>query len=459
MKSFAIFIILMYFGLGTVYAQDISVNVNGLSVTFIDQRPVNIEGRILVPVRGVFEALGFAISWDEGTRSAILESSTHTLVISVGQREFFTNGVVHQLDVPAQIINDRVMIPLRFPLESIGASLNWIGYTQTVSIAHQGILFAAATLPVAQPTPPPVVQPTPAPAVQPTPTPAVQPTPTPVAQPTPPLVVQPAPPIGVGFFANFTHFQESSGRGSVIRTVNSLGNQYTNSLTSSSGVWGSGAWRDYNLNSQYSLLTGFVVRVDGGGTALSSVTFFGDGRELLTITTNAHDQPHPVSVDLNGVNILRIQTNCYRSAFTNAIIYQLEPGQTLLPNQGVGFFLNFSPFQASQGRGSVIQTVNSLGNQFANSLTSSSGIWGSGAWRDYNLNSQYSLLTGLIVRVDGGGTALCSVTFFGDGREILSITTNAHDQPRLVSLDLVGVNILRIQTNSNRSAFTNAVIY
>ena len=44
MKSFAFFIILMYFGIGAVYAQDISVNVNGLSVTFIDQRPVNIEG-------------------------------------------------------------------------------------------------------------------------------------------------------------------------------------------------------------------------------------------------------------------------------------------------------------------------------------------------------------------------------------------------------------------------------
>ena len=135
--------------------------------------------------------------------------------------------------------------------------------------------------------------------------------------PQPPVVQPPTPPRqGVGFFANVDHFQSSFCAG--LRTVQSLGNHHANSFTS---FHTERAYRDYNLNGQYARLTGSVVRVDGGGATVSSVTFFGDGRELLSITTNQHDQPHPVSIDLTGVNILRIQVNCNRSAFTNAIIY------------------------------------------------------------------------------------------------------------------------------------------
>ena len=136
------------------------------------------------------------------------------------------------------------------------------------------------------------------------------------AAPQPPQ--PPTPPRqGVGFFLTIDHFQESR---SSLTSVNSLGVQHTNSLTSRF-TSGSAAWRDYNLNGQHTRLTGSVIRRDGGGTALSSVTFFGDGRELLSITTNEHDQPHPVDINLTGINILRIQVNCNRSAFTNAIIY------------------------------------------------------------------------------------------------------------------------------------------
>ena len=138
-----------------------------------------------------------------------------------------------------------------------------------------------------------------------------------------PPVTQPQPPQrqGVGFFANIDHFQR--GGWEVVTTVQSLGNHHANSFTASGNMIGNvdNSWRDYNLNGQYSRLTGLVVRTDGGGNRTCSITFFGDGRELLSITTNEHDQPHPVAIDLTGVNILRIQVHSSRTAFTNAIIY------------------------------------------------------------------------------------------------------------------------------------------
>ena len=61
----ALFIIL------PVYAADnIRVTINGQQVTFDGQSPVIVNGRTLVPVRGVFEQLGFVVGWDGEARQA-----------------------------------------------------------------------------------------------------------------------------------------------------------------------------------------------------------------------------------------------------------------------------------------------------------------------------------------------------------------------------------------------------
>ena len=146
----------------------------------------------------------------------------------------------------------------------------------------------------------------------------------------PPHVAQtPAVPVQVGgqpFFATINHFQQNPGFSAEMRieTVQSLGVHYANSLWSHDVTLGWATvpgWRDYNLNSRFTTLTGTVLRRDGMGTRAGTISFFGDGRELLTITTVESNQPQPISVDLRGVNILRIQISCNRTAFTNAMIY------------------------------------------------------------------------------------------------------------------------------------------
>ena len=144
--------------------------------------------------------------------------------------------------------------------------------------------------------------------------------------PQPPVVQPPTQREGQPFFATFNHFQQNGGFSAEMRigTVQSLGQHHANSLWSHDVTMGwatEPGWRDYNINNQHTRLTGTVLRRDGMGARSGSISFFGDGRELLTITTNENDQPLPISIDLRGVNILRIQISCPRSAFTNAIIY------------------------------------------------------------------------------------------------------------------------------------------
>ena len=127
-----------------VYANDeIRVTVDGMPVTFAQQAPVIVENRTLVPVRGVFEQLGFVVTWNPNTRTATLTRSDYTIVITIGSNVFTTNGTRHTLDVPAQIINDATMLPLRAVLESIGYRLDWVPATHTVLIMTEDSLVGS----------------------------------------------------------------------------------------------------------------------------------------------------------------------------------------------------------------------------------------------------------------------------------------------------------------------------
>jgi len=141
------FALLLTFALAAplaVYASDeIRVTVDGTQVNFAQQSPVIVENRTLVPVRGVFEQLGFVVTWNDTTRAATLTRSDYTIVITIGSNIFTTNGTRHTLDVPAQIINGATMLPLRAVLESIGYRLDWIPATRTVLIMTEDSLVGS----------------------------------------------------------------------------------------------------------------------------------------------------------------------------------------------------------------------------------------------------------------------------------------------------------------------------
>ena len=116
---------------------EISVAIEGHRVNFADQNPVIIGGRTLVPVRGIFETLGFDVEWDEVTRSVTLTDDNYEVIIVVDRATFTTNGENHILDVPAQIINGRTMLPIRLVLESVGYHVGWENETRTVLISAE----------------------------------------------------------------------------------------------------------------------------------------------------------------------------------------------------------------------------------------------------------------------------------------------------------------------------------
>ena len=118
-------------------ANDVTVNIDGTVVVFEGQGPVVVDGRTLIPVRGVFEALGFEVDFDEEARTATLSQADTEIIVTVGEVVFTTNGEEFELDVPAQIIGGRTMLPIRALVESLGMTVRWFEDTRTVVILDE----------------------------------------------------------------------------------------------------------------------------------------------------------------------------------------------------------------------------------------------------------------------------------------------------------------------------------
>ena len=117
---------------------EINVVVDGARLDLLDRQPVIVNGRTLVPVRGVFQSLGFTVKWEQTTLTATLTSDANTVVIKEGDSFFLTNGTKYELDVPAQVINDRMMLPFRALIESVGYFAYWDADSVSVMVFTNG---------------------------------------------------------------------------------------------------------------------------------------------------------------------------------------------------------------------------------------------------------------------------------------------------------------------------------
>ena len=118
----------------TTIDNSIKVCIDGKNQTY-DQPPVIINDRVMVPLRGIFEALGATVSWDDQTQTVTAIKSGTTIQLTIGSAVAYKNGNPIQLDVPPQIVNDRTMVPVRFVSEALGCKVDWIDSPQTVNIS------------------------------------------------------------------------------------------------------------------------------------------------------------------------------------------------------------------------------------------------------------------------------------------------------------------------------------
>ncbi len=118
---------------GAMVAEDITVTLDGNVLNF-DMAPMEENGRVLVPMRKIFESLGFNVSWDNEKREALAVRDGDIIKLGENKKSISVNGTEKELDVTAKIAGDRLMVPVRAVAEGAGCSVEWINESRTVEI-------------------------------------------------------------------------------------------------------------------------------------------------------------------------------------------------------------------------------------------------------------------------------------------------------------------------------------
>lgn len=111
----------------------VSVTIDGNVQTY-DPAPEIVNGRTLVPLRGIFEALGAKVNWDQVTETVTATKGTTNIQLTIGSYSAEVNGTGTILDQKPQLKNGRTMIPIRFVSEALGAIVRWHEESNTVAI-------------------------------------------------------------------------------------------------------------------------------------------------------------------------------------------------------------------------------------------------------------------------------------------------------------------------------------
>lgn len=123
----------MFFSQGVFANSSINVLLADRNLS-VDQPPVIENGRVLVPMRVIFEELGATVQWNSTTKTVTATKENIAVRLTINNPNASINGKINRLDVPATIKNGRTLVPLRFVSEALGATVQWNNQTKTVLI-------------------------------------------------------------------------------------------------------------------------------------------------------------------------------------------------------------------------------------------------------------------------------------------------------------------------------------
>ncbi len=134
MKRLLVSIVVCLILISSANAVDLYVDLTKIDT---DTPPTIVDGRTLVPLRAIFEALGAEVEWDNATRTATGTRGETVVSVQIDSNIAYVNGEAKELDVPAQIINDRTMVPARFVSEAMGCKVTWYQEEKTAAVADK----------------------------------------------------------------------------------------------------------------------------------------------------------------------------------------------------------------------------------------------------------------------------------------------------------------------------------
>ena len=116
----------------------VHVTVDGLSVHFSGAQPQVVGDHVVVPLREVFEKLGAKVDWKPEIQTVLASKGTTHVEFRIKTNELYVNGKAVPMPNKPIDVQGTTMVPLRLISESLGAFVDWDEAASTVFItSHQ----------------------------------------------------------------------------------------------------------------------------------------------------------------------------------------------------------------------------------------------------------------------------------------------------------------------------------
>ncbi|MBQ8300766.1 MAG: copper amine oxidase N-terminal domain-containing protein [Clostridia bacterium] len=126
-------------------ASQIHILYNDTVVEYEDVKPVNTEGRVMIPFRAVLEDMGATVEYDDSQRLVTATKGETQIKFTLMDDTIYinNNGVdsTITMDVPMIIVEGRTLVPIRFMSNALGMQVGWDGETETVVIMDYNDYF------------------------------------------------------------------------------------------------------------------------------------------------------------------------------------------------------------------------------------------------------------------------------------------------------------------------------
>lgn len=129
---------LFYNGKHHAYAaKEVKIEIDGKAMVPKDMPAVIIDGRTMLPMRQIAQELGCEVNWNEAAKQIYVMRGSDIIVFTVDSKTGYENGKEFTMDVPATIVNDRTMLPVRALADALHLNIKWDDPNRIVSI-HSG---------------------------------------------------------------------------------------------------------------------------------------------------------------------------------------------------------------------------------------------------------------------------------------------------------------------------------
>ncbi len=101
----------------------------------LDQPPLVVNGRSMVPLKFFTEAFGARVTWKATERSVQVENGNIQATLYINNRNAIVNDTPVILEAAPMIFSGRTLVPVKFVSEVLGYQVDWIAESKAIIIS------------------------------------------------------------------------------------------------------------------------------------------------------------------------------------------------------------------------------------------------------------------------------------------------------------------------------------